>query len=201
MGQDKAWIPFNGTPLIEHSLRLVREAGAGEVLISGRAGQDFSALGCPVLLDVTPDCGPLGGIERALDVATHPLVLVLAVDLPHLTSECLRWLEGYACEELQGRVAFHRVPTGTLPDVKPGAAHLAMGAVPILHGKPEPLAALYPTRAHPIVKRMLGEERLAAREFAEACMEQGLVRGVPVPTEHEQCFTNWNTPEDVGTGE
>jgi len=185
---------FNDTPLIEHSLRIVRAAGAGEVLISGRVGQDFSALDCPVLLDAVPDSGPLGGIERALSVAKHPMVLVLAVDLPHMTAEFLRGL----CDEAGDAVdrgAAHRSPAA-----ESGACQSRRGAVPFLSRRPEPLAALYPKQAHEIVKRMLDEKRLAARDFAAACIQRGLACAAPVGPEYERCFSNWNTQEDVATG-
>lgn len=191
MGRDKALLTFRGKPLIEHSLSIVREAGASEVLISGRAGQDFAALGCPVLLDITPDCGPLGGIERGLDTAEHPLVLMLAVDLPHMTPACVRWLFA------RGRDAFRRVPTHEEGTIDPAVGAGPLGAVPILHGQLEPLAALYPKRAYEIVSVMLREKRFAARDCAERCVQEGLVQMAPVPMEHQSCFVNWNTPEDA----
>lgn len=187
MGRDKAFLRFDGKPLIEHSLALARDIGASEVLISGRTGQDFSGQGCPVIVDAIPDRGPLGGIERALDAARYPLVLVLAVDLPHMTPVLLRWLCGSGREESRDRDAFHRGPTD-------GSA---VGAVPLLHGQPEPLAAIYPGRAHELIRRMLMERRLSARGFSEACAQQGMVCALPVPLEHEACFANWNTPEDM----
>jgi molybdopterin-guanine dinucleotide biosynthesis protein A len=181
MGRDKAFLQFQGKPLIEHALQVVRDAGAGEVLISGRPEQDFSALSCPVLLDVTPDCGPLGGIEQALSAASHPLVLVLAVDLPQMTPAFLQCLYGEIGDTVE------RVPT----------TGSALGAVPVLSGRPEPLAAFYPKKAHPTARRMLAERQLAARDFAEACFQQGLARMISVPACYEGCFTNWNAPQDL----
>ncbi len=181
MGCDKAFLSFHGKPLVEHALRVVRDAGAGEVLVSGRPGQDFSAYGFPVLLDTTPDRGPLGGIERGLSVAKHPLVLVLAVDLPHMTPAFFQWLSGSIRDTGQ------HVPT----------SGSALGAVPVLDANPEPLAAFYPESAHEIVERMLGEKRLAARQFAEGCIQEGLATAIPVPERYERCFANWNAPQDV----
>jgi molybdopterin-guanine dinucleotide biosynthesis protein A len=174
MGRDKAFLSFNGKPLIEHSLGIVRDAGASEVLISGRVGQDFSTLNCPVLLDATPGCGPLGGIERGLSVAKYSLVLVLAVDLPHMAPECL------------SRLASH--------------CGQSSGAVPSHGERLEPLVAFYPKEAHEIVVRMLTGGRLAARGFAHACIEQRLARAVRLPSEYDVCFGNWNTPEDIARG-
>ena len=70
-------------------LKQSRAAGAAEVFISGRADTDYSAFGCRVLKDQFPDAGPLAGIEAALAVATNPLLLVLAVDLPEMRPDFL----------------------------------------------------------------------------------------------------------------
>ena len=88
MGRDKAWVEVGGESLIARALVLVRELGLPEVFISGRAGTDYSSMRYPVLFDLEPGCGPLGGIERALQAANSPLLLVLAVDLPGMTAAC-----------------------------------------------------------------------------------------------------------------
>src|SRR5688572_9023694 len=89
MGRDKAWLEVEGQPLIRRQIKLAREIGATEVFISGRPDCDYSTLGCPGLTDQFSNAGPLAGIERALDTATAPLLLVLAVDLPRLTPDVL----------------------------------------------------------------------------------------------------------------
>jgi molybdopterin-guanine dinucleotide biosynthesis protein A len=170
MGQDKAWLEMGGQPLIARALCTVRNSGIQEVLISGRAGTDYSALGCPVLLDLEPGCGPLAGIERALAAATSPLVLVLAVDLPGITSAFLRKLAAH-CDSLTG-------------------------AVPKIRGELQPLAAIYPKRCHFIVRDCLFKFRRAARHFAEACLRERAVRTFAVPRAEAICFENWNSPSD-----
>lgn len=174
MGRDKAFLPYQGSPLIGRALDIVRGAGADEVLISGRAGQDFSATSCPVLLDLVPDCGPLGGIERALSVAKHPLVLVLAVDLPYMTPEFLRWLAA-RCSE-------------------------ATGAVPILSEQAEPLAAFYPKQARSILTRLMEAGQFGARGFVQSCVLEKLVCRAAVSQKYGACFANWNTRKDMAEG-
>src|SRR5947207_8162877 len=97
MGQDKAWLELDRQPLIARALFTVRDSGIEEIFISGRAENEYSGLGCPVLLDRRSGCGPLSGIERALEAATAPRVLVLAVDLPKMTGAFLRKLAA-ACD-------------------------------------------------------------------------------------------------------
>lgn len=171
MGRDKAWLLHEGKPLIEHSLRTVREAGAIEVAISCRAEQDFSRFECPILEDLNPDCGPLEGIERALETAEHPLVFILAVDLPGMTPAFIRWLHG----KCSG----------------------ASGAVVVRESGPEPLAAFYPRSAGQVACRMIASGQLAARAFADECVKQGFASAVSLSEEYETCLTNWNTPADL----
>jgi molybdopterin-guanine dinucleotide biosynthesis protein A len=172
MGRDKACLELDGQPLIIRALHTLREVDFCEIFISGRVGGDYSKLGCPVLIDRDVPSGPLAGIERALDATEAPLLLVLAVDLPRMTSGFLRKLVK-ACDQV----------TGVIPKVR---------------GQLEPLAAIYPKRCHFIVRDCLLKCRLAARDFAEACRRERTVRTVSVPGDELCCFENWNTPEMAG---
>jgi molybdenum cofactor guanylyltransferase len=170
MGCDKAWIECEGQPLIARALSAVRASGIEEVYISGRAGADYSTLRCPVLLDRESGSGPIAGIERALDTTTAPLMLVLAVDLPLMTGAFLRKLAG-GCDVL----------TGIVPKWK---------------SQLEPLAAIYPKRCHFIARDCLLKCRLAARDFAAACLRERAVRTLPVVSSDAACLSNWNQPAD-----
>jgi len=173
MGQDKARLEVDGQPLLARALAKLREMGAQQTFISGRADRDDAALGCPVLLDREPGLGPLGGIERALQTATSPLVLVLAVDLPHVT---ISFLQKLMC-----------------------GCDLLTGAVPQLNGALEPLVAIYPQRCHVIASDLLTKGRRAARDFAEACLRERVVRTLLVDAADARCFENWNTLADAGS--
>ena len=171
MGQDKAWLEVDGEPLIKRALFTVRDSGIQEVLISGRPGTDYSTLGCPVVFDQEPGCGPLGGIERGLAAATARLVLVLAVDLPNMTAAFLRKLAAHC--------------------------HPPMGAIPQLRGEVEPLAAIYPKGCQVTARDCLLKSRRGARYFARLCQRQQAVRTFTVAGTDADCFSNWNSPADV----
>lgn len=171
MGRDKAWLQLGGKPLLQLAVEKVRAAGAAEVFISGKPGEDYSSLKCPVLLDLEPGFGPMGGIERALRLASSPLVLVLAVDLPQMTPEFLRKLAS-RCDRFTG-------------------------AVPMLKGAMEPLAAIYPRRCHSFASTAILKAQRAVRDFAEHCLRERAVRTLAVPARDARCFTNWNSPADV----
>lgn len=171
MGRDKAWLEADGQTLIAAAVEKAHRAGAGEVFISGRSGKDYSALQCPVLLDLKPGCGPLGGIERALHACAAPLLLVLAVDMPHMTAEFLQRMASRCNRET--------------------------GVVPKLKGRLEPLAAIYPRHCHEIAFDAIAKSHHAVRDFAEACRKIKAVRIAAVRPADENCFTNWNTPADA----
>lgn len=171
MGQDKAWVEAGGQSLLARACSTVRASGIEEIFISGRPGTDYSRLGCPVLFDRESGCGPVAGIERALEATAAPLLLVLAVDLPHMTAALLRWLAAH-CDALTG-------------------------AVPKLKGQLEPLAAIYPRRCRFVALDCLLKGRLAARDFAEACLREQAVKAFAVTGGAAACFDNWNRPSDV----
>ena len=127
MGRDKARLILDGESLLSHQLRKVRMLNPAEVLISGRSCEDYSTFNCPVVFDLEPGFGPLGGIERALHAATSPLLLVLAVDLPRMTTEFLRNLFA-RCDRLTGVVP--KLNGGLEPLAAAGADRLA-GRVPV----------------------------------------------------------------------
>lgn len=171
MGEDKAWLRFDGETLLGRAIATVRRAGVSEIFISGRPGVDYSQFGCPVLLDVEAGFGPVAGIERALRAAQCPLVLVLAVDMPLITVELLNKL----CSRCAPLV----------------------GVVPKIHGDLEPLAAVYPKRAHVIAMQSVAHFRRAARDFAEACLRQRAVKTLRILDTETSYFQNCNAPADL----
>ena len=89
MGADKAFVEFEGRTLVARALDVTRSVVA-DVRIVGSA-EKFAAL-APVVEDVFRDCGPLGGIHAALRASAAELNLVLAVDMPFVSAELLRYL-------------------------------------------------------------------------------------------------------------
>lgn len=169
VGRDKATLEVAGRPLLVRQIELARQAGADEVFVSGRAGADYAAFGCEVLFDFYPEAGPLAGVERGLATATAPFLLVLAVDLPRMTVEFLQRL----LQEC-------RAETGVVPEMR---------------GRLEPLAAIYPRRAHTIAKERLQAGENGMQDFAAAVEHAGGLRRHIVSNAEEVLFLNWNTPD------
>src|SRR4030088_145635 len=89
MGTDKAFVTLNGRSLLERMLHVGRSVTA-DVRIIGNA-QKFSQF-APTVEDVFGDCGPLGGIHAALRASPSELNLILAVDLPLVSTALLQYL-------------------------------------------------------------------------------------------------------------
>lgn len=89
MGADKAFMDFRGRSLLAHALILMREV-CPDTAIVGDPGR-LAAYGT-VLQDMYAGCGPLAGIHAAL--TTHPadLNLIIAVDMPFISSRLLSFL-------------------------------------------------------------------------------------------------------------
>lgn len=170
MGRDKAFLETGGQTWLARQIEVVRAAGATEVFVSGRIGVNYPSSSGRVLPDHFPDAGPLAGIETALAAATHPLLLVLAVDLQAMNATFLRQLL---------------------------TAAAGGGAIPRLEGQTEPLAAFYPKIAHAIAERRLRRHSGAVQGFADECVQSGGARFVDFPAADAIHFQNCNSPDNL----
>jgi len=89
MGTDKAFVTLNGRTLLARMLDLARSVAA-DVRIVGDPAK-FSQV-APVVEDIFPGCGPLGGIHAALRSSQTELNLIVAVDVPFLSTKFLEFL-------------------------------------------------------------------------------------------------------------
>lgn len=170
MGRDKALLPHpDGVNLLLRQAHLLRSIGCSELLLAAPPDRPYQVEGARRIDDAAPDCGPLGGLVAGLAAATHPRLLVLAVDLPHIDA--------------------------TLPARLLASSTTQLGAVPLdPHGQPEPLCAVYPiARAEPF-RRALREHLLALRPLLSLGLTEGWMIGLRAD---KKLLTNWNTPADV----
>jgi len=85
MGRDKALLDWHGRTLLHHMTELISHV-ADEVHVIGRGR----------FPDRLPGLGPLSGIATALETSATDANLVVAVDLPKLTQEFLKYLTSEA---------------------------------------------------------------------------------------------------------
>ncbi len=170
MGTDKALLRIGGELLIERQLRCLREAGAEELLISGRTGAEYAIVPIKTVYDRHPDSGPLAGLAAILDAAAHELVLVLAVDMPAMNPAMLRKIVSLSKDDF--------------------------GCIPMDEVGYQPLAAVYPKAAFPLATRQLLTEHYSMQNFARSAIAQGLAASFEVEPAERVCFTNWNRRSD-----
>ena len=84
MGQDKALLRLENETLLDRAKRILREAGAARVLVSGANREQGIA-------DYFEQVGPLGGIHAVLR-KTSLDVMVLPVDIPLITFDMIKRL-------------------------------------------------------------------------------------------------------------
>lgn len=81
MGEDKALKPFLGKPLIQRVFERLSPI-ADELIVTTNRPEDYTFLNACLVSDLRPGRGALGGLYTAIASATHPLVAVVACDMP-----------------------------------------------------------------------------------------------------------------------
>lgn len=94
MGVDKALLPHAGRPLVAHAVAILRDAGLTGAIAGARSPLAGIA---PVVEDLEPGLGPLGGVCAALASTSAPLAVFLPVDLPFLPATLLTYMVHHAC--------------------------------------------------------------------------------------------------------
>lgn len=111
MGENKAFINFRGQTLLERA-RTALSAACGSVTIVGDP-EPFASCG-QVISDIFPGCGPLAGIHAALKHSSAKVNLMLAVDMPFVSSDLLKFLLEAATES-NAMVTVPRTSRGLQP--------------------------------------------------------------------------------------
>jgi molybdopterin-guanine dinucleotide biosynthesis protein A len=88
MGQDKGLVQFLGQPLVARVLSRVALL-ADEIQVTTNDPQGYQFLDVPLVADLLPGRGALGGLYTALFSARHPIVGVVACDMPFVRSSML----------------------------------------------------------------------------------------------------------------
>jgi molybdenum cofactor guanylyltransferase len=170
MGRDKAFVEFGGQTLLGRALAVVGGL-CDQVMIAGDPVV-FAKYGSAVA-DVFPGCGPLAGIHAALVASPAELNLMLAVDMPFVSGELLRFLFAAA----EGSDAFVTVP------------RTGRGL--------QPLCAVYRREFSVIAEQALGAGKYKIdAAFAGVSVRVIEENELAAAGFSEQTFFNVNTPQD-----
>lgn len=196
MGADKALLDWHGAPLWRGQLGKLIELNPDRLLLSCREEQHLKNVFAEFVFDPPDNPGPLGAIVRCLEVAnakerdlpgpgeriaggTEPVpLLVLAVDMPHMTPAFLLSMLKQCDGSSAGLVCRRGTGNGV-----PG---------PFL----EPLCAVYPAAALPLMREALAGRNLKMQDAVESLVAAGLMQVRGLNAGEVPLFFNANTPEE-----
>ncbi|MDB6114600.1 MAG: hypothetical protein JWQ62_1545 [Lacunisphaera sp.] len=171
MGVDKATVLIAGQPLWQRQVHLLRELRLQTVRLSARTVPSWCPPDLEVMLDRPPSRGPLSGVAEGLRGLRTTHLLVLAVDLPRMTTAHLRKL----CRMAQ-----------------PG-----VGVIPWQGGHFEPLCAVYPAEAGALAENALHRGWQSLQHLAQNLVWQSRARIYEPTREEQSLYSNMNTPFDI----
>jgi molybdopterin-guanine dinucleotide biosynthesis protein A len=202
MGTDKSLLPLAGKPLIAHAVTKLRRICADVHILSANPALAPYA---PLVSDLHPNCGPVGGIEAALTHSPHDWVLILPVDVPFLPTAILQgWASATVDPAETNRAAMLTADGRTQP------------AICLLHREILPsIAAAVALEEHKLLSVLEASVEVLALQHNQPL--EPLLRKTPIDhfVGHNQdlsitpaqlatrhlWFANLNTPEDFALAE
>jgi molybdopterin-guanine dinucleotide biosynthesis protein A len=166
MRKDKATLLFRGRPLWQIQLELLRQLGPAEIFISARTDPIWRPADVKFVADNLPSRGPLSGLAASLAQMRTKHLLALAIDMPFMTQEYLKFLCG---------------------QIEPGR-----GVLPKIDNRAEPLAAIYPREVDVVLGSALSGVDFSLQTLTKRLVEAGKLRTVSVPDEARKLFLNLN---------
>jgi molybdenum cofactor guanylyltransferase len=168
-GRDKSAIIVDGRSILDRQLGALSSLTDDILLVAGTAGHERA--GVRVVVDRAPGAGPLAGVEAALMAARDEHVLVLACDMPFVTTAFLGYLLSLAPE--------------------------ADAVVPRTDRGYHPLCAVYSRACSAAATRSLAEGRLALKDLLSEVRVRTVERdAIARHGDVERLLANVNTPAD-----
>jgi molybdopterin-guanine dinucleotide biosynthesis protein A len=173
MGQPKALLDWRGKPLWRIQMEKLQALHPAELFLSIPRELELPSGPWQILHDKESALGPLSGLHAALKTMRAKWLVVLAVDLPDMTTDFLQNL-------------YHAALTN------------GCGQVPQFDGVYEGLAAIYPRAVAELCGKHLAGNDRSVQRFARQAMADGLVSSYPMTEESRALFRNVNRPADLG---
>lgn len=170
MGRNKALMPLAGQRLVDRVLAVLRGI-FDDLLMVTNSPDLYADLGIRMVPDLVAGKGALGGIHSAIHHATTPHCLVVACDMPFLNAGVLRYL-------VEQRAEYDVV-------------------VPSVHGRPQPLHAVYgKTCLQPIAQRLETARLHVVSFFPDVRVREVTAAELAGFDPEGLSFRNLNTPEE-----
>jgi molybdopterin-guanine dinucleotide biosynthesis protein A len=165
-GEIKALQYFRGKKILQRILETCMPLSDDVFIVANKtiAFQDYKV---PVISDVFPDSGPLGGIHAALTVARYDWTLVLASDMPLISTGEIKYLNSQLADDCSA-------------------------LLPCRHNQCHPLHAMYHKTVLPETESVLKHgNSLSLRMITDRIAAKKVKVGNPAS------YININTPEDL----
>lgn len=148
-GSNKALAAWRGKTLIEAVIDAASEI-FDDIFIVSNNPEAFSFTGLDVVPDIHPGCGPLAGLEAAMEHSGRGRLMLLACDMPLVPPALLRHIAELALEKD------------------------ALIAAPLINGYPQPLCAVYKRELLSRVRLMIDRNDLRIRALFEGIEYHGV---------------------------
>ena len=172
MGEDKALKPFLGRPLIQRVVDRLTPI-ADEMIVTTNRREDYSFLHLPLVSDLKPGRGALGGLYTAIASAAHPVVAVVACDMPFISPRAaqLMWE--------------HKKETG------------CCAVVPSIEGRVHPLHGIYDTGCLNKITELLHTRQYRLKDLLDRLHWKSMQEDVFLQHGIDHRFiVNMNTPRE-----
>jgi molybdopterin-guanine dinucleotide biosynthesis protein A len=170
-GVKKALLEVGGRPIVQRVVDTLSQV-LSRIIIITNTPRDFAFLNLPTFRDLIPGCGSLGGLYTGLSACGGRSGLLVACDMPFLNAEIIRYML-----EL---------------------AHQADIVVPRIHGKLEPMHAIYSPSCIPHILELLTKSNLKILDFIESVDVLEIPETEIVRFDPELRFImNVNSPSDL----
>jgi molybdopterin-guanine dinucleotide biosynthesis protein A len=170
-GKAKSFLEVGGRRIIDRQLDVLR-ARFSEILLVANEPEAYLELGLPVVCDLASGQGPLMGILTALCAARADRVLVVGCDMPYVSLAVV--------------------------DLLCGAPPHVDVVVPVAHGRPEPLLAIYAKSCAPAIRARLSAGAYKTASLLDDLSVYRLEESVLSAVDPElRCLCNVNTPADL----
>jgi molybdopterin-guanine dinucleotide biosynthesis protein A len=183
MRTDKAFLEIEGETFLHRAVKALETAGANPLkIVLNKAQTNFIERlpdRVPHIFDIYENSGALSGIHAALSDCRSEWIIILAVDLPFVSSEAIENL---------ARIAYSSKDFAAIVPVQ-------------TDGRPQPLCAVY--RAEdclPKLEDLLSKNTSApVRDFLELVPTHFIGQDELVTNTSEDLFYNVNRPSDFQT--
>lgn len=173
MGTNKAFLKLQGKSFLELQIELLQKL-FDEVIISANSPEDYEGFGLPVVTDIYPEKGPLGGIYTGLMNSQSNHAFIIACDMPFIDPDLIN--------SLMNLVDKYDV------------------VVPENRGRFEPLHAFYSKNCIPVIKEQLDKNILKITDFySQVNVKKVVMETLHTDVKSNEPLTNLNTIDEYKT--